>query len=405
VALSVVGAGVGGEAGPGGPSDVRMAAAFEVPSYSQIVLPPPDPEPSKKVEEPPLPELPPPPEEFPEPEDPLGIDDGHDLAKAWKGAAVATENLAPKSKVDQAALAIEPRASEKAVGEEANNAPLGAQPSKPVEAEPAVAPAPVTPPAAEPVEKEQAAPVQPLEKQNQPEQPEAQQKLEEQPEPLQPEAIEPGVPDLAPAEVELPMPQDKPQQLEEQQTQPQQLKEQQTQAVQPLEKQLEQPRPAPLPTSEQPPETESMEPRPPMPPVPATSVAPGMMRPTTSESRPGLKAQEESPAASIEGSMTFKPGEPLAGKGLRVFTVTPKYSITTRMTARPKNAIVLITFGRDGKVLKAVLKQSTGYDDVDKPLVEAVYRWTAKGESLSKIPANDPTAGVTYAIKFLMETY
>jgi hypothetical protein len=145
-------------------------------------------------------------------------------------------------------------------------------------------------------------------------------------------------------------------------------------------------------------------PRPLQPASPASVANPaGSGKATMRDPDPGKKADEESAAAAIVGSLVYKPGEPLAGKGLRVSTVRPKYAFSTMAVANPRDVIINVTFGKDGRVIRAVFKdgRGTGFEDVDKPLVEAVYRWTAKGEALNKIPAGKPHMGVTFEIKFL----
>jgi hypothetical protein len=128
------------------------------------------------------------------------------------------------------------------------------------------------------------------------------------------------------------------------------------------------------------------------PPVP---VNPGTAQPqgtTASGTAPGEKSDAESIAAALEEAIDVKPGKVLAAKGLQVQTVRPEWSVATRLMSSPRNPVVKITFGRSGKVLKAefVEGQTTGWPDVDGPLKDALYRWTAKGAALSKLPPAPP---------------
>ncbi len=90
---------------------------------------------------------------------------------------------------------------------------------------------------------------------------------------------------------------------------------------------------------------------------------------------------------------------------MRITTVRPEWSITTRLMTAPKNPVVRIVFGKDGKVKKAgfVRGQSTGYEEVDGPLLDALYRWTAKGESLDKL-GNDKNAGVGMSFRIVLRS-
>ncbi|MCX5690087.1 MAG: hypothetical protein NTV94_09965, partial [Planctomycetota bacterium] len=65
---------------------------------------------------------------------------------------------------------------------------------------------------------------------------------------------------------------------------------------------------------------------------------------------------------------------------------------TTRIMSSPRNPVVRVTFGRSGKVIKAdfIDGQTTGWPDVDGPLKDALYRWTASGEELKKLPPPPP---------------
>jgi hypothetical protein len=118
---------------------------------------------------------------------------------------------------------------------------------------------------------------------------------------------------------------------------------------------------------------------------------------------PGVTSDAESIAVSTQPMLEFKPGTPLTGKGIRIRTVVPRFSTTTQLTAVPRNPIIVIRFNRAGRVVKAEFEnnQGTGYRDVDEPLLDAVYRWTAVGEQLSRIPAG-ANETLTFRIRYLL---
>lgn len=134
--------------------------------------------------------------------------------------------------------------------------------------------------------------------------------------------------------------------------------------------------------------------------APAPFAAPASTAPGT----PGIASDAESDASSIKEALEYRLGKPLAGKGLRIRTVRPVWSVTTRLTASPRNPVVRVVFGRDGRVIEAkfVAGQETGYPDVDAPILHAVHRWTASGEALTKLPANDPRAGVVMTFRMIL---
>ncbi len=119
---------------------------------------------------------------------------------------------------------------------------------------------------------------------------------------------------------------------------------------------------------------------------------------------PGNKADREADAASKKGPIEVRPGKPAAGQGLEIQTVRPKWSITVQLTSVPKNPMVRIVFGPDGKVKNAafVLGQDTGSAEVDGPLLDAIYRWTAKGKAIDQLPKNDPKAGVPLIMRIVL---
>jgi hypothetical protein len=136
----------------------------------------------------------------------------------------------------------------------------------------------------------------------------------------------------------------------------------------------------------------------PTPPAPQPAPTPGTPPPPASDARgkaPGILSDAESVAAALREAIDIKPGKVLAAKGLRIQTVRPEWAVTTRLMARPKNPVVKVTFGRSGRVVKAefVDGQGTGWSDVDGPLKDALYRWTAKGSSLDEIPATPGPGG------------
>jgi hypothetical protein len=103
---------------------------------------------------------------------------------------------------------------------------------------------------------------------------------------------------------------------------------------------------------------------------------------------------------------TAVPGRPLAAAGLDITTVRPRWSISTRATRDPANPTVSITFGRSGNVIRAEITRGSGFADVDGPLLTAIYRWTAKGEPLRRLPPRSDTAepepGVTITLRVML---
>lgn len=156
--------------------------------------------------------------------------------------------------------------------------------------------------------------------------------------------------------------------------------------------------------------------RPPAPPPaalpsPSTPAQPQAAQPQAAQrprGTPGLPSDKESLATSVKKAPTVKPGQVLAANGLDIQTKAPKWSYTTLRTRRPANPTVQVTFGRDGKVVRAgfvtdgTTIYSSGYEDVDEPLLSAVYSWTAKGKKLAELTSQDPDGEVTILITILL---
>jgi len=131
-------------------------------------------------------------------------------------------------------------------------------------------------------------------------------------------------------------------------------------------------------------------------------------RPRPSDSIPGLPSDKEALAAAIKGAPIVRPGRVAAQHGLDVKTVAPRWSYTTTSTQRPRNPTIYIVFGRDGKVKDAdfirdgPVRLDTGSDEVNEPLLTAMYSWTASGKALRDLPQDDPNAGVTLLFTILL---
>lgn len=95
--------------------------------------------------------------------------------------------------------------------------------------------------------------------------------------------------------------------------------------------------------------------------------------------------RDADPVMITDAPVDVRPGQVLARPGLEIKTARPRFSVTTALTAIPRNPTVRITFAPDGSVIDASIKQSTGYNDVDGPILTSLYRWRASGRQLAEI--------------------
>lgn len=104
------------------------------------------------------------------------------------------------------------------------------------------------------------------------------------------------------------------------------------------------------------------------------------------ESLEGQISDKESEATALKDRVKVTPGQPVAAKGLEIKTRRPVFSRYVRVMAAPRNAVVRVRFTREGRVASAEMLRSSGWEDVDRPLLDAVYQWTATGKRLQELP-------------------
>jgi len=106
---------------------------------------------------------------------------------------------------------------------------------------------------------------------------------------------------------------------------------------------------------------------------------------------PGLQSDRESDAFSTAvGEYRF--GKVVAGKGIEIRPTRPKFGLLARTLALPAPPRVEVVFGRNGIVKRARIVRSSGYStEIDEPIINAVYEWTASGKALADLPS-DPSA-------------
>ncbi len=117
---------------------------------------------------------------------------------------------------------------------------------------------------------------------------------------------------------------------------------------------------------------------------------------------PGEKSPKEADASSTTPTVEIRPGMPAAAQGLDITTKRPNFTRLTRVTAYPANPLLKVTFNRNGIVSKVVIVESSGAQDVDDPVVNAVYQWTARGKILTELAGADPNTGITVSVRILL---
>lgn len=161
-------------------------------------------------------------------------------------------------------------------------------------------------------------------------------------------------------------------------------------------------------TEPQPPSPNPLNQRPPSPTTTPTPAAQSVLSPPTASvsgdgaAKPAEESDKESEATSLEQTIELRPGRPAASQGLEIFTRRPNFTGLTIVTANPKNPLVKVVFGSSGDVVDVEVLESSGARDIDEPVVNAVFLWTAKGPALKRIRSDSPTAGLSVKIRILL---
>lgn len=114
------------------------------------------------------------------------------------------------------------------------------------------------------------------------------------------------------------------------------------------------------------------------------TTTPASAQPQDARPTAAPRTQSESPPASPDATVEARPGQVLTAAGIEVRTATPQFSLVTRITALPSNPLVRVTFNSQGEVIEAKFLKSTGYDNVDSPILSSLYKWKATGKKLEE---------------------
>jgi hypothetical protein len=410
---------MGADGGPNARNGDREGAllTLDTNDFGQVPLPQADDPNLKKLEEYLAAKQPPPPPPLPQPPPPdlesklvLGIEKSDQKSPNWLGVANPTEHLAKLSEVTQPQLDQNPGTPGVA----------GAGAARPPMAEPNIAPEtpvkpqpqPETPAAAS--EHPKQDPVKPREGDPSGKDGPPETKPSRAGEPLgtgdktadPPKGAPTPLPEPAKNDIPLPGPSEKTKGVEAVKDKPKDITDthETIKAIEP---------PKAVKPVEAVPETVHAAPRPevasPMAAVPKTSAAakgsdaPGEAAGGGGGEHPGTKSEKEADASSTTASIEIRPGQPAAAQGLDITTRRPNFTRLTRVVASPeRNPLFKVTFNYRGVVTKVKLLESSGVKDVDEPVINAIYQWTAKGKALAELTSEDPTSGLTISVRILL---
>jgi len=155
------------------------------------------------------------------------------------------------------------------------------------------------------------------------------------------------------------------------------------------------------------PAQEAAEPSQPASGTPASSPAPNRRDETgAARSGEGRESDRESVATSIIDVPLahLRSGRPLAAHGLELLTRNPVFPILTSVTAAPRNPLVEIHFGHDGRPRHAGLLESSGDSRIDGPVVDSLFRWRARGAALDDLDPEDRRSVIVIRMRILLRS-
>jgi hypothetical protein len=170
--------------------------------------------------------------------------------------------------------------------------------------------------------------------------------------------------------------------------------------------------PGPLPPQEDKGDQPEQQPVPPRPEAdtppakPAPTAKPAHPRGATprKSGKPAQEADKDADAMSVRKAVDYINGKVKAGQGLDIKTVSPDFSTFVRVTAAPRNPVVELAFDRSGEVVSVRFLITSGYVDVDEPIRDALWAWTAKGKEITELANKPAGAVVKMSFKILLHS-
>jgi len=117
----------------------------------------------------------------------------------------------------------------------------------------------------------------------------------------------------------------------------------------------------------------------------------------------GDPSDRESQATSLEVPLDrVRLGQPLAGGGLELRPVAPRFTTLIELTVLPKNPVAELRIDREGKPTEVELVKGSGDPRVDEAVRSAFFRWRASGKPLEDLAEDER---VTVRIRMILNPY
>ena len=117
-----------------------------------------------------------------------------------------------------------------------------------------------------------------------------------------------------------------------------------------------------------------------------SATAPSASNDTTKKPTGATRSDRQSPPVKRKDkTLRIHPGQVLTGQGIEIKTVHPRFDVVARTSSMPTNPTVRLSFDRTGRVYDAKIVRSSGYANVDGPILSSLYKWRASGKKLQEL--------------------
>lgn len=117
----------------------------------------------------------------------------------------------------------------------------------------------------------------------------------------------------------------------------------------------------------------------------------------------GNSPDKEAIATSTVRASELRAGKPVAAQGLEIKTRRPEFDKVPLLNVLVRNPVVEVTFDHTGAVADARIVQSSGDPGgIDRPVLDAVYFWKARGKPLEALGEATPPGRITIRFDILL---
>lgn len=105
----------------------------------------------------------------------------------------------------------------------------------------------------------------------------------------------------------------------------------------------------------------------------------------------GAVSDLESPATSLieAPANTWRNGRLVPARGITLKTRRPQFTLLAQISTAPRSPVVTIWFNHEGVCTNARIDQSSGFSEIDGPILDSLFRWRATGKQINDLKAGE----------------